>query len=130
MQMKASRFAGFSADFQSVAELQLTGALSEWLFATHFWQEFNAAHGTMFDQFEEDEVSRAMASEVASSINERICLVQASADQHVEFVCRRSPDGTFESAKIAKQDLVDELIRLRDFLTSVVERCEVLEFDL
>lgn len=130
MQMKASRFSAFSTDFQTVGELQLTGAFSEWLFATHFWEKFNAAHDTMFDQFEEDEVSRVVANEVASSINERIRIVQASADQHVEFAYRRLADGTFATATIAKQDLVDELIRLRDFLASVVARCHVLEFDL
>lgn len=84
----------------------------------------------MFDQFEEDEVGRDVASEVAKSINERINSAQASVGKFVEFTYRQLPNGKFESAQITKRDLIDELIRLRNFLISAAEHCEIIAFDL
>lgn len=132
MHMKASKIIGIPSDFQTgeEVEFQLTGVLSEWLFATRFWQSFNTTHSTMFDQFEEDEVTADVVRQVAASIGERIAEIHASDVQSVQFVYRRLRDGTPVPAQMFKKDLIDEMTRLRDFLSMVAERYTMATFEL
>jgi hypothetical protein len=58
--MQISRIYDISSKQDSL-EFALSGVLSEWLFAVGFWRNFNVAHGTMFDQFEEDKADSTVA---------------------------------------------------------------------
>ncbi|MBN3751330.1 hypothetical protein G3N95_00130 [Paraburkholderia sp. Tr-20389] len=132
MQMKASKFIGTPSDYQASEEIefQLTGELSEWLFATRFWQNFNATHDTIFDQFEEDEVTIELVKQVAASIFARIRDLRTVDQPSVEFVYRRLPDGMPVTAQIAKDGLIEEMTRLGEFLTLIAERYAKATFDL
>lgn len=54
------------------SQLRLSGLLSEWLFSSRFWSNFNARHGTMFDQYEEDDADVSTVAAVVEALDERI----------------------------------------------------------
>ncbi|QNB11815.1 hypothetical protein G5S35_09665 [Paraburkholderia tropica] len=132
MRMRESTFVGLSSEFQVAegAEFRLSGALSEWLFATGFWRDFNAAHGTMFDQFEEDEAGQDVVKEIAASIGERIGQLRSGHEQPFEFVYRRLPDGSSITATVAPSDAIDELAKLHRFLLEASEKCALVSVNL
>jgi hypothetical protein len=132
MQMRESTFVGLSSEFQVAegAEFRLSGVLSEWLFATHFWRDFNASHGTMFDQFEEDEAGQDVVKEIAASISERIGQLRSGREQPAEFAYRHLPDGSAITAKVAPSDAIEELTKLYRFLLDVSEKCAHVSLNL
>lgn len=132
VQMKKSTITGWSSEFQIVegAEFRLSGVLSEWLFATHFWRDFNSSQGTMFDQFEEDEVGQDVAKKIAVSISGRIDQLRSSHSQSIEFVYRRLRDGSPITATVDKIEAIEELIKLHQFLVDASEKCAVISFNL
>ncbi|CAE6972918.1 hypothetical protein R69608_07892 [Paraburkholderia nemoris] len=111
-------------------EFELSGILSEWLFATNFWREFNAGHGTMFDQFEEDEVDAAIVKSVSAALEKQIEALRLSDTQSVEFVYRRLQDGQSLTANTSKSDLLSELVALDAFLKTAAQQNLTMAFAL
>ncbi|WP_347557347.1 hypothetical protein [Robbsia sp. KACC 23696] len=111
-------------------EFELSGILSEWLFATNFWREFNAGHGTMFDQFEEDEVDAAIVKSVSAALEMQIEALRLSDTQSVEFVYRRLQDGQSLTANTSKSDLLSELVALDAFLKTAAQQNPTMAFAL
>jgi hypothetical protein len=111
-------------------EFQLSGVLSEWLFATNFWREFNAGHGTMFDQFEGDEVDATIVRSVSAALEKRIAALDLSDTQSVEFIYRRLQGGQFLTASASKSNLLSELTALHTFLKTAAQQSLTMEFDL
>ncbi|WP_322011762.1 hypothetical protein [Paraburkholderia sp. J12] len=132
MQMKESTIVGWLSESQVAedVEFRLSGALSEWLFATHFWRDFNSSHGTMFDQFEEDEVGQNVLKEIAASINVRIDQLRSGHEQSIEFVYRRLRDGSPVTATVTRSDVIEELTKLHGFLLDVSRKCTVVSVNL
>lgn len=132
MQMKASTISEASSDscLGEQPTFKLSGHLSEWLFSSRFWQDFNTRHGTFFDQFEEDEVGSEVVEKIAAAMDDRIEELARNDNPIVEFVYRQLADGTALTASIAKADLADELFRLRSFLRGQAQRGATLILSL
>ena len=130
--MQISKILRVSSEQSSDASVafQLSGVLSEWLFAIRFWREFNTAHGTMFDQFEEDEVDASIVKLVSTALAKQIAALRSTDMQSVEFVYRRRQDGQPLTADTPKAALLSELTALHDFLNSAAEQNLTLIFDL
>jgi hypothetical protein len=132
MQMKVSTITAVlpEPEAQDVPQIYLTGELSEWLFVSRFWGEFNVANGTMFDQFEEDEVSADIAKNVALSLKHRIGELKLIDGQSIHFVYRRLQGGGALTCDVTTSALTEELTRVVEFLYSVSERYQRINFDL
>jgi len=103
-------------------QLRLSGGLSEWLFSSKFWSNFNAQHGTMFDQFEEDEVNASTAKAIIEALNKGVRSLEEQDKNNIEFVYRWTPDHKPLTTSIPKKLLLSELIAFREFLADAVAR--------
>jgi len=112
------------------SQLRLSGALSEWLFSSHFWSDFNVKHNTMFDQFEEDEVDMPIVEEIIEALSERMCVLGGQDKSDIEFVYRWTPESRPLTTSISKKLLLSELVTFRDFLASAVDRSHNVTFSL
>lgn len=111
-------------------QLRLSGPLSEWLFSSKFWSDFNAKHGTMFDQFEEDEADVAVVKAVVEALDERECALQELSERNVEFVYRWTPDHEPVTTSVSRELLLSELVTFRDFLVGAVAKNRSVTFSL
>jgi hypothetical protein len=109
---------------------RLSGQLSEWLFSSKFWADFNARHGTMFDQYEEDEATVPVVNAVAEALDERIRALQSYGEPDVEFVYHWTSEHTPTTTSIPRELLLSELVRFRDFLIDAVVKNLCLSFSL
>ncbi|WP_395069518.1 hypothetical protein [Paraburkholderia silvatlantica] len=132
MRMQISKITdlSFNESLSDASEFKMSGFLSEWLFSIGFWRAFNSEHGTMFDQFEEDEAETTVVQDVASAVAELVDSIGHSEEDVVEFAFRRLPDGTAITANTTKEDLLKELKSLHQFLEASVERKSTLLFSL
>jgi hypothetical protein len=106
--------------------LSLSGTLSEWLFASKFWSEFNAQHGTMFDQFEEDEVDASMVGVIAESLDKKICAFRKQSECNVEFVYRWTSEHKPIIESVSRESLLSELTTFHEFLVAMAAKnCSV-----
>jgi hypothetical protein len=110
--------------------LRLSGPLSEWLFSSKFWADFNARHGTMFDQYEEDEAAVPVVKAVAEALDERIRVLQGRDEPDVEFVYRWTSEHTPLTTSVPRELLLSELVRFRDFLIDATVKNLCLSFSL
>jgi hypothetical protein len=97
---------------------RLSGELSEWLFSSRFWSDFNTKHGTMFDQYEEDDVSTSEINALVEALNEKVCALQESNVREIEFVYRWTSDQLPLIARVPKENLISELVAFRNFLVT------------
>lgn len=102
-------------------QLCLSGLLSEWLFSSGFWSDFNARNGTIFDQYEEDDVDGSTAGAVVDAIEKRILLLEMLKDDEIEFIYRWTAEKIPITAHAKRELLISELTGLRDFLAHAVE---------
>ena len=132
MRMQVSRITDSSSDTNSCSpqEFEMSGVLSEWLFAIGFWRKFNAAHGTMFDQFEEDDADETIVRAVGRALSDLISFLDASSDEVIEFAYRKLADGSSVTASVTRTNLTVELERLSHFLLQSAERHSTLTFSL
>jgi len=126
--LQASRFyiAGNSAEPVFI----LDGAVSEWLFASGFWNRINNSLGTMFGQFEENEAESTVLLQIASELESCVRALQSQCEDTVCFVCGWSPAGDAHTVKVQRTDLVSQLVMLRSLLASAAANRDVLEFSL
>ncbi|SIO48766.1 hypothetical protein SAMN05444168_5291 [Paraburkholderia phenazinium] len=108
----------------------LDGAVSEWLFASGFWNRINYSLGTMFDQFEEDEGEPAVLVRIASELEIWVGSLESQGEEKVRFVCGWSPTGDAHTVEVQRTDLISQLIMLRSLLASAAANRNVLEFSL
>jgi len=101
-------------------QLRLSGALSEWLFASKFWSDFNASHGTMFDQFEEDEAEVLVVRSVVEELERRVRALRELDEYDVEFVYRWTSEHKPLTTSVPRELLLSELATFRDFLAGAV----------
>jgi hypothetical protein len=107
-------------------KLCLSGQLSEWLFSSGFWSDFNAEHGTMFDQFEEDEAKILTVKAIVKALNERIQALQGLDECSIEFVYRWTAEHKPLTTSVPRDLLLLELITLKNFLVdAVTKNCSV-----
>ncbi|WP_321853519.1 hypothetical protein [Burkholderia cenocepacia] len=111
-------------------QLRLSGPLSEWLFSSKFWSNINAKHGTMFDQYEEDEADVSVVSEVVEALDERIRALQEQDVRYIEFVYRWTAEHKPLSVSVPRDLLMSELEALRDFLGTAVVQNRCVTFSL
>jgi hypothetical protein len=132
MRMQISRVTNSSlgSSLSSVPEFEMSGVLSEWLFAVGFWRNFNATHGTMFDQFEEDDADETVVRSITFALADQMQLLEGRPEEVLEFAYRRNFDGSSIMASIARVDLIAELEALRHFLLQSAERHSALTFSL
>jgi hypothetical protein len=109
---------------------RLSGPLSEWLFSSKFWAHFNARHGTMFDQYEEDEATVPVVKAIAGALDERIRALQGYDESDVEFVYRWTSEHAPLTTGIPRELLLSELVRFRDFLIDAAVKDLCLSFSL
>ncbi|WP_321964934.1 hypothetical protein [Paraburkholderia sp. J7] len=126
--LQASRF--FIAGKPAEPVFTLDSAVSEWLFASGFWNQINNSLGTMFDQFEEDEVEPAVLVQIASDLDCRIRALEIQGAEEVRFVCGWSSSGDSHAVKVRRTSLISQLAMLRSLLASAAANGEVLEFNL
>ncbi|WP_321867849.1 hypothetical protein [Paraburkholderia tropica] len=101
MRMQISRVTNSSlgSSLSSVPEFEMSGVLSEWLFAVGFWRNFNAAHGTMFDQFEEDEADETVVRAITFALADQMQLLEGRPEEVLDFAYRRNVDGSSNNGK-------------------------------
>ncbi|TGN95789.1 hypothetical protein [Burkholderia sp. USMB20] len=104
------------------SELRLSGTLSEWLFSSNFWSNFNAKNGTTFDQFEEDEVDVSIVSEVIEALEVRIHELQRNGNCNIEFVYRWTAEKQPLTIKVLAETLILELESFRGFLGAALNK--------
>lgn len=110
--------------------LALDEIVSEWLFVSGFWARINQTLGTMFDQFEEDEVAPDMLGDVASELDAQVRSLELSASARISFICRRLASGETLTVELQCTALLSELTKLRDFLIASCAADERVEFSL
>jgi hypothetical protein len=126
--LQASRF--FIAGGSAELVFMLDGAVSEWLFASGFWNRINYSLGTMFDQFEEDEGEPAVLVRIASELEIWVGSLESQGEEKVSFVCGWSPTGDAHTVEVQRTDLISQLVMLRSLLASAAANRNVLEFSL
>ena len=126
--LQASRF--FIAGGSAEPVFMLDGAVSEWLFASGFWNRINYSLGTMFDQFEEDEAEPAVLVRIASELEIWVGSLESQGEEKVRFVCGWSPSGDAHTVEVQRTDLISQLVMLRSLLASAAANRNVLEFSL
>ena len=111
-------------------QLRLSGPLSEWLFSSKFWSDFNAKHGTIFDQFEEDEADVTVVNAVVETLDDRMSALRDLDTNNVEFVYRWTSEHMPLKASVSRELLLSELARFRDFLVDTVAKNRSVTFSL
>ena len=115
---------------EGAVELRLSGPLSEWLFSLRFWSDFNAKHGTMFDQFEEDEASVVVVKAVIESLDVKMSALQSLGADNVEFVYRWTSENEPIKTILSRHALLSELTKFREFLVDAVAKNRDVTFSL
>lgn len=133
MKMQESRASVLSHEYaegDSPSVFRLSGALSEWLFSSKFWANFNAKYGTMFDQYEEDEAPVPIINAIVEALDERIRVLQGQDEPSIEFVYRWTPEKTPITISVPRDLLISELIGFRNFLIRAAANSLCLCFSL
>jgi hypothetical protein len=99
----------------SVRSITLSGLFSEWLFASKFWAQINAHCGTIFGQYEEDEVREDVVEIISAELAKRIQGLSGTGGE-IEFVHGWDVNRTPLVARINVVDLVREITEFREFL--------------
>ncbi|WP_321818204.1 MULTISPECIES: hypothetical protein [unclassified Paraburkholderia] len=115
---------------EGAVALRLSGPLSEWLFSLRFWSDFNAKHGTMFDQFEEDEADVTVVNAVIEALDVRMSALQNLVTDNIEFVYLWTSEHEPLKASVSRELLLSELTRFRDFLVDAVAKSRGVTFSL
>jgi hypothetical protein len=110
--------------------LRLSGLLSEWLFSSKFWSNFNAEHGTMFDQFEEDVADTSVIKAVIDTLEKRMRILQEMDGCDIEFTYRWTSEKTPIRKSVSRESLLSELVIFRDFLSSAITKNQGVVFSL
>ncbi|MBB6183952.1 hypothetical protein [Oleiagrimonas soli] len=103
-------------------KIHLSGPLSEWLFSSKFWFDFNARHGTMFDQFEEDDADVPIVNAIVEALDVKVSFLQNLGVSDIEFVYRWTPEQGFLKISVPRESLLSELVRFRDFLVDAAAK--------
>lgn len=111
-------------------QLRLSGPLSEWLFSSKFWSDFNTKHGTMFDQFEEDEADVVIVKAVVEALDAKMCALEELDERNVEFVYRWTHEHEPLTISVPSESLLSELVTFRDFLVGAVAKNRLVTFAL
>ena len=111
-------------------QLSLSGSLSEWLFASKFWSDFDVKYSTMFDQYEEDEVDVPIVKAIIDALGERVEAFRELDASDVEFVYRWTAERKPLRTNVSRIALESELAALRDFLGEAVAKNRSLVFSL
>ncbi|MGV1761849.1 hypothetical protein ACQZ6F_31795 [Rhizobium sp. A22-96] len=111
-------------------EFELSAKVSEWLFASHFWQDFNANNGTIFDQFEDDEASVAVIHRVVEMLDAKRQKLIAGGVDIIEFTYRWSEDGSPTKTTFELDQLLEEPSMFRNFLADTAQLKLSLMFSL
>jgi hypothetical protein len=72
-------------DINFKKELSLFPEVSEWLFFTKFWDEFNQNHGTFFGQYEEELLLKNLASNLAKELGDLSLDLQEKSEGEFKF---------------------------------------------
>jgi hypothetical protein len=115
---------------EGTTQLRLSGPLSEWLFSSKFWSDFNAKHGTMFDQFEEDDADMPVVKAIVEALDERIRALQELDECNVEFVYRWTSEHEPLTTSVPRELLQSDMAMLRDFLVDAVAKNRCVTFSL
>jgi hypothetical protein len=108
----------------------LSGVVSEWLFASMFWSEFNEKNGTIFDIYEEDDASPMVCIKLSLALGKRIATLLNSTENDISFVFRWCENGEPIWCNVQKDVLVKELSAFRDCLLTYGESGQPLWFSL
>jgi filamentous hemagglutinin len=128
--------AGGPVKLESGRDTDLIGAavsgkrVSEWLFSLRFWSDFNAKHGTMFDQFEEDEADLVIVKAVIESLDEKARALQSLDIDNVEFIYRWTSEYEPIKARVSRDLLLSEITKFREFLLVAVSENRDVIFSL
>lgn len=111
-------------------QLQLSGQLSEWLFSSKFWSDFNKKYDTMFDQFEEEEAEVLIVKAIVEELDVAVCALQELDKCDVEFVYRWTSEHKPLTTKMSRTLLLSELMQFRAFLVEAVVKNRSVTFSL
>jgi hypothetical protein len=112
------------------AEVHLEGATSEWLFATGFWDEVNAALGLLLSQYEDDEVQPLHLSKIAEKIALRQAQLEDGANRPISFRTGWSANGAELRLSLSPSTALRELQAWREFLLLACAKEEAVDFYL
>ncbi|WP_321788084.1 MULTISPECIES: hypothetical protein [Paraburkholderia] len=99
---------------------RLSGELSEWLFASKFWANFNSKNGSIFGQFEEDEAGPDIARKISHELAEK--LKELNDVEDVIFAYRKTQAGDKEYIQVTASQLIHEIKSLAEFLRNLGSR--------
>ena len=108
----------------------LSKELSEWLFASKFWENFNLENGTIFDQYEEDEIFPDIVEKISISIEKKINELLDSNENVIEFVYAWTSSGSPLVIKVNRDDLVVEMRKLNGYLIDFLGKSNSFVFSL
>ena len=112
------------------AKLTLSGLVSEWLFSSGFWKNINSIQGTIFDQYEEDEVDVSTLEVVICALEKHMSSLRALPAKNVEFVSGWTEGRVAIQSCVSKDVALSELIDLRAFLMKAVANKSKIIFSL
>lgn len=108
----------------------MEGATSEWLFATGFWDEVNAALGLLLGQYEDDEVQPLHLSKIAEMIALRQAQLEDGTNRRISFRTGWSADGAELRLSLSPSTALPELQAWREFLLLACVKEEAVNFYL
>jgi hypothetical protein len=109
---------------------QISGVLSEWLFATNFWQNFNKKYGTMFDQFEEDDANPKTLELISESLIAEIEKLGLMKENQIRFIYRWGLNGEKDVAIAPRSSLQEELRAIRKIFNTAADQGQTLSLSL
>jgi hypothetical protein len=119
------------SSFETVTDsFALSGHLSEWLFASDFWQEAGLATGISFDQYEEEEVSIESVEIIIGILGRRIVDLRAAVQTGMDFRYAEALNGKVLMARIKGDDAASELTGLVSFMRKAQGRSQVITCSL
>lgn len=134
MKMQESTFsvaAGAGSESEPNANsFRLSGLSSEWLFSSDFWRDLNVEIGTIFDQFEEDEVDSSVTEKVANYLWKRIDMLIVNPIYKIEFVRGWTSSNEPLIEAVERDQLIFELKGLHTFLVESLVRPQRVLFSL
>lgn len=100
----------------SKKELTLLEGVSEWLFYTKFWEEFNQKHKTLFQQYEEEVLTLNLMTDMVTSLSDLITEVDQQSESNIQFRYGWNELKEELICIIEKGKIIDELNKLILFM--------------
>jgi hypothetical protein len=102
---------------ETTIDLSLSPEFSEWLFESGFWMRLDSKFPDLaFDQYEEETIDGAVASDVAHALDEVLEKTDNCPDEKITFSYGWTSTGEALVCSLDKKTIKDESALLREFM--------------